>query len=342
MKAIGFYESLPIENEASLQDVEVAIAPPTGRDLLVRVKAVSVNPVDIKVRSGGAGKLPEPRILGFDAAGVVEAVGDETSLFQVGDAVFYAGDITRAGSNSELQLVDERIVGQKPQSLTFAEAAAVPLTAITAWEALFDRMGIPQSPAANVGKTILIIGGAGGVGSIGIQLAKQVAGLQVVATASREETAVFAQSLGADHIINHYQSFQEAFKRIGLSGVEYILCTNKTASHLPNMVDIIKPQGKIALIVSAENNQALNINPFMSKSVALMWELMFTRPMFQTEDMQKQHDLLNKVSQLLDTGVLRTTMTENFGSLSAESLRRAHAKVETGTMMGKLVLGGIA
>lgn len=341
MKAIGFYSSLPIENEASLQDVEVAHPEPTGRDILVRVRAVSVNPVDVKVRQGGAENLAEPQILGFDAAGVVEAVGEQVSLFKVGDAVFYAGAITRSGSNSEYQLVDERIVGRKPESLSFASAAALPLTALTAWEALFERMGVAQSVAENEGKSILIIGGAGGVGSIGVQLAKRVAGLNVIATASREETAVFAQSLGADHIINHHKSLKAELAQLNIDAVDYILCTNKTATHLPNMVDIIKPQGKICLIVPTENNEPVALNAFMGKSVTIAWELMFTRSSFQTDDMIAQHDVLNEVADLVDAGVLKSTMTEHFGALTAVNLRRAHAKVETGTMIGKLVLDGI-
>jgi NADPH2:quinone reductase len=346
MKAIGIYKSLPVEDPDCLVEVEIPTPEPAGRDLLVRVKAVSVNPVDVKVRQRTAGEYAEPRILGWDAAGVVQAVGDAVSLFEVGDEVYYAGDLTRPGCDSELHLVDERIVGQKPASLSFEAAAAMPLTTITAWEALFDRLGVKRSATRrsateNSGRSVLIIGGAGGVGSIAIQLARKLAGLRVIATASRTESANWCRELGADLIINHHNPFREEFGRAGIDEVDYILCFNSTEHHIQNMADTIKPQGRICTIVETENNQPVNINVFQRKSVALMWELMFTRPIFQTPDMQKQHDLLNETARLLDEGVLRTIMTESYGPLTAENLRKAHARVETGSMIGKLVLSGI-
>jgi zinc-binding alcohol dehydrogenase family protein len=271
---------------------------------------------------------------------VVEDVGSEVSLFKKGDHVFYAGDITRPGCNSQYHVVDERIVGRKPTSLSFEQSAAMPLTTITAWEALFDRLGVEKDAAAVSGeKSVLVIGGAGGVGSIAIQLAKKVAGCKVIATASRDETAEWCRKFGADEIINHHRSFAEEFKRIGADDVDYILCFNSTEKHIQNMADVIKPQGKICTIVETKDNQPININAFQAKSVGFMWELMFTRSMFKTPDMQSQHDLLNETARLLDDGVLKTTMAENYGLLTAENLRKAHGKIESGSMIGKLVLG---
>ena len=342
MKAIGFYQFLPVEDPESLVEIEVPTPEPQGRDLLVRVKAVSVNPVDTKVRARQEGVLTEPRIPGWDAAGVVEAVGGNVSLFQEGDEVYYAGDISRPGCDSQYHLVDERIVGRKPTSLSFEQAAAMPLTTITAWEALFDRLAVDRSPAADHRRrAVLIIGGAGGVGSIAIQLAKKVAGLDVIATASRAESAEWCRQLGADEIISHHEPFAEEFKRIGAEEVDYILCFNSTEKHIQNMADVILPQGKVCTIVETKNSQPVNINVFQGKSVGFMWELMFTRPMFKTPDMQAQHDLLHEPGRLLDEGLLKTTMTENYGSLTAENLRQAHGKIESGSMIGKLVLSGI-
>ena len=342
MKAIALYKYLPIDHEESFVNVLVPMPVPAGRDLLVRVKAVSVNPVDTKVRAPKDKVEAEPKILGWDAAGIVEAIGSDVSLFAVGDEVYYAGVITRPGCNSEYHLVDERIVGRKPRTLSFEEAAAMPLTTITAWEALFDRLGIaPQKTAANQVSTVLIIGGSGGVGSITIQLAKHVAGLHVIATASRDESAKWCREMGADAIINHHRPFSEELKSIGINEVDFILCYNSIEQHIQNMVDVIKPQGKICTIVSTKNNQPINMNLFQTKSVTFCWELMFTRPMFNTPDVKSQHTLLNKVAQLLEEGVLRTTLTEQYGVLTADNLRRAHARIETGTMIGKAVLSGI-
>jgi zinc-binding alcohol dehydrogenase family protein len=340
MKAIGFYQYLPVENPESLLEVEVPTPEPGGRDLLVRVQAVSVNPVDVKIRSRLKTVAAEPQIIGWDAAGVVESIGSDVSLFKAGDEVYYAGDITRPGCNSQYHLVDERIVGRKPTSLSFEQAAAMPLTTITAWEALFDRLGVGKAASVQQDqRSVLIIGGAGGVGSIAIQLAKKVAGCnKVIATASRGESADWCRKLGADEIINHHEPFAEEFKRVGADEVDYILCFNSTEKHIQNMADVIKPQGKICTIVETKDSQPVNISVFQGKSVGFMWELMFTRSMFKTPDMQAQHDLLNEAGRLLDEGLLKTTMTENYGPLTAENLRKAHGKIESGSMIGKLVL----
>jgi NADPH2:quinone reductase len=341
MKAVGLHRYLPIDNPESLIDVEVPKPEPQGRDLLVRVKAVSVNPVDTKVRSPKDKVEAEPKILGWDAAGVVEAVGGEASLFKTGDEVYYAGSVVRQGCDAEYHLVDERIVGRKPRSLSFAEAAAMPLTTIAAWEALFDRMDVPWRSEGPSDRSVLIIGGAGGVGSIAIQIARQVAGLRVIATASRAETAAWCRELGADEVIDHHVPFAQELRRIGHGEVDYILCFNSLEEHLPHMADAIKPQGRICSIVGAKGGQPMNINVFQPKSVAFCFELMFTRSQFQTPDMAAQGDLLEEASRLFDDGTLRHTMRENYGPLGAANLRKAHAMLESGRMIGKLVLSGI-
>ena len=343
MKAIGLYQYLPINNPDSLVEVEIpAPTTPTGHDLLVRVQAVSVNPVDVKSRAPRAGTESTPRILGWDAAGVVEAVGPGATLFKPGDAVYYAGSIDRAGCNSELHLVDERIVGPKPRTLDFEEAAALPLTTITAWEAIFDRLGISHDPIDNEGRTLLIIGGAGGVGSIAIQIAKHVAGLRVIATASRPHSAAWCRQQGADAILNHSQPLQHELATAGFTTVDYILCTNSVEQYVTAMAEIIAPQGKICTIVGTKENAPIPMNLFMRKSVGFFYELMFTRPVFHTSDMQAQHVLLTEAARMVDAGILQTTLTERIGPLTAENLRRAHGRVETGAMIGKAVLGAIA
>jgi len=334
MKAVGIYKHLPITDPKALVDVEIADPIAAGRDLLVRIKAVSVNPVDTKVRAPQEGSYDPPRILGWDAAGVVEAVGDKVSLFKPGDEVYYAGDITRPGSNAELQLVDERIVGVKPKNLTFKEAAALPLTTITAWEALFDRLEISRNMGNN--RTLLIIGGAGGVGSMATQLAKTVAGLTVITTASRDKTIQWCKKQGADFVINHYEPLSAQIKNLNLE-VEYIFCCNNTDKHWLGMVELIRPQGKICTIV--ENVGPLDMTLPKTKSLTHVWEFMYTRSMFATPDMQAQGELLTRVAALVEKGILATTMQEDFGEINAENLRKAHAKVEQGSMIGKLVLG---
>ncbi len=342
MRAIAVTCYLPADDPACFEEIELPTPAPRGHDLLVRVHAVSVNPVDTQMRAPRPEEVPAPLVLGWDAAGVVEAVGEAVTLFRPGDAVYYAGSIDRAGSNSAYQLVDERIVGPKPPSLDFEEAAALPLTTLTAWEGLFERLGIARDPAANAGRTLLVIGGAGGVGSITIQLARHLAGLRVVATASRPESAAWAREMGADHIIDHQQPFRPQLAAAGLGEADYIYCTTATAQHLDQLADVVAPQGKICLIAGARGDRPLDFGQFQRKSATLAWELMFTRPLYQTADMQAQHELLVEASRLFDAGVLRTTLTERFGPLSAERLRQAHARLETGRMIGKLVLSGLA
>jgi alcohol dehydrogenase len=309
-------------------EIELPDPVPAGRDLLVKVEAVSVNPVDTKQRKLGS---PTPKVLGWDAAGIVQAVGSQVSLFKPGDAVYYAGDVTRPGCDSELHLVDERIVGRKPRSLDFAQAAAIPLTAITAWEAFFDRLRIKDH------KTMLIIGGAGGVGSIGIQLAK-AAGLTVVATASRPESIAWVKQLGADQVLDHRRDMPQQLQALGRKHVDYIACFNDLDPHWAAIGEMIAPQGAIVAIVG--NQKPLAMDGLRLKSASLHWELMFTRPRFQTSDMMEQHMLLNEVAARLDAGKLRGTLRETLSPINSANLRAAHAKLESGTMIGKLVLKG--
>ncbi len=337
MKAVGLRKYLPITDPNSLLDLEVPKPKPAAHDLLVSVRAVSVNPVDTKVRAPKEGVEDPPRILGWDAAGVVEAVGPDVTLFAPGDEVFYAGSITRPGTNSEFHLVDERIVGNKPTSSSFAEAAALPLTSITAWEALFDRMGVSRDGASS-GKSLLVIGGAGGVGSIAIQIAKQVADLEVAATASREESRKWCLALGADHVVNHRENMPAQLAAIGLAEVDYVLCLNDTDGHWKTMTEVVAPQGHICSIV--ETSAPVDIGPLMAKSASFSWELMYTRSMFGTPDMIEQHHLLNAVSSLVDSGGLRTTTGQVVGRIDAANLRKAHAQIESGKAIGKLVLEG--
>jgi NADPH2:quinone reductase len=309
---------------ASLVDIELPKPLPSGRDVLVKVEAVSVNPVDTKRRMV---ETKEPKVLGWDAAGTVEAVGQEVTLFKPGDAVYYAGDVTRPGTNSEFHLVDERIVGRKPKSLDFAQAAAIPLTAITAWECYFDRL------RTKAGGTILILGGAGGVGSIGIQIAK-IAGLKVIATASRPETIAWVKELGADQVVDHRKDLVSQIK----NPVDYIAVYNDLDMHWPAIGELIAPQGGIVSIVG--NLKPLPMDAVRAKSASLHWELMFTRPRFKTPDMIEQHKLLNHVADWLDAGKLRGTMKQVLEPINAVNLRKAHAQLESGTTIGKLVLKG--
>lgn len=336
MKAVGYKTSLPFDNEQALIDLTLDKPQPKGRDLLVKIEAVSVNPVDTKVRRNMAPADGNARILGFDAAGIVEAVGPDAKLFKPGDTVFYAGDLTRSGTNAEFHLVDERIVGRKPASLDFPAAAALPLTAITAWEMLFDRLGITRG--GDKGKSILILGGAGGVGSIAVQLARQLTGLTVLATASRPETQDWVKQLGAHHVIDHGKPMPEQAKAAGFgNGIDYIFSTTETMQHVAAFAEMIAPQGKFGLI---DDPKGLDISVFKRKSVSVHWEFMFTRSMFQTPDITAQHDLLNEVAKLVDAGTLRTTLAEVAGPITAANLRKVHGMVESGRTRGKLVLAG--
>ncbi|GAC1323251.1 MAG: zinc-binding alcohol dehydrogenase family protein [Collimonas sp.] len=338
MKAIALTRYLPIENPESLFDVQLDKPSPQGRDLLVEIKAIAVNPVDVKVRAPKDTVEKTPRVLGWDAAGVVRAVGPDVSRFKVGDRVFHAGDITRPGSNSEFQLVDERIAGNMPQSLSFEQAAALPLTTITAWEALFDRLHIAPTPAAATAsaKSILIIGGAGGVGSIAIQLAVKVAGLNVIATASRPESEKWVRDLGAQHVINHFGDLAAQLRQQGFENVDYVLILNDTDRHFPAAAAVIAPQGTICTIV--ENAAPLDVSLLKAKSAGFVWEFMFTRSMFQTADMQQQGNLLDQVGRLIDNKIIVTTVNQVLSPINAVNLRQAHAALETGRAIGKIVL----
>jgi zinc-binding alcohol dehydrogenase family protein len=335
MKAIGLYRYLPIDDPESLIDIELPKPTPLGQDLLVKVEAISVNPVDTKIRAPKEQREQQPRVLGWDVAGVVEQVGAGCAFFKPGDEVYYAGSVTRPGGNSEFQIVDERIVGKKPTSLDFAQAAALPLTTVTAYEGLFTRLGISLQTGQNQGKGILIIGAAGGVGSIATQLAK-LAGLTVIGTASRAETINWAREHGADHIINHHQAFTPQLKQLGFSAVDYIFCLNDTGQHWDNMVETLAPEGKICSIV--ETKQPVNLTALQSKSATFVWEYMFTRSLYQTPDMIEQHNILNTVADLIDTGKLKTTLTERLSPINAENLRKAHKQLESGSTIGKVVL----
>jgi NADPH:quinone reductase len=337
VKAIGLYRYLPIEDPESLLDLEVEDPKPTGRDLLVEVKAIAVNPVDYKSRAPRPQVESTPKILGWDVAGVVKAAGPETTLFKPGDAVYYAGSRTRPGGNSELHLVDERIVGRKPRNLRFADAAALPLTTLTAWEALFDRLDVSKA-GADRGKSVLIVGGAGGVGSIAIQLAKRLAQLRVIATASRPESGKWVRELGADDVVDHTRDLAAQVGALGRGEVDYVLCCNSTDHHFPAFAALIAPQGKICSIVNT--TKPVDLAPLMQKSVTFAWELMFTRPMFQTADMIVQHQILDATAGLVEAGTLRTTAATRLAPINAANLRKAHALLEGGHVVGKIVLEG--
>lgn len=336
MKAVGYRKNLPVTNDEALLDLDLATPTPGPRDLLVKVKAVSVNPVDVKLRAQVAPPPGTAKILGFDAAGIVETVGAEVTLFRPGDVVFYAGSIARPGTNAEFHLVDERIVGHKPKMLSFAEAAALPLTSITAWELLFDRLGVRPGKQPDAGR-LLIIGGAGGVGSMLIQLARRLTGLTVIATASRPETAAWCVALGAHHVIDHRKSLAEELKRIAQPQVEFVASLTNTEHHFPAIADILKPQGRLGVI---DDPAVLDINPLKRKSISVHWELMFTRSLFETEDMIGQHRLLDEVAGLIDAGVIRTTLSDNLGRIDAANLIKAHTLIESGKSRGKIVLEG--
>ncbi|MGC5699712.1 zinc-binding alcohol dehydrogenase family protein [Pseudomonas sp. NFXW11] len=336
MKAIAYYHSLPISDPLSLQDIQLPEPLPGPRDLLVEVKAISVNPVDTKVRQNVQPEEGAAKVLGWDVAGVVKAVGSQVSLFKVGDRVFYAGSIARAGGNSELHTVDERIVGHMPKSLDFAAAAALPLTAITAWELLFERLQIRQAPS-DEGQSLLIVGAAGGVGSILTQLARQLTGLKVIGSASRPQTQAWVRELGAHAVVDHSQPLSTELKRIGINQVTHVASLTQTDTHFEQLVEALAPQGKLALI---DDPKSLDVTQLKRKSLSLHWEFMYTRSLFETADMQEQHVLLNKVAELIDAGTLKTTLGEHFGQINAANLRRAHALLESGTARGKIVLEG--
>ena len=336
MRAIGYTQSLPIDDPQSLVDLDLPKPEAAGRDLLVEVKAVSVNPVDTKIRQRRTDPDGKPQVLGWDASGVVVATGPDVTKFAVGDAVFYAGAIDRPGTNSEYHLVDERIVGHKPQSLDWAQAAALPLTSITAWETLFDRLDV-RKPVPGAANAILIIGGAGGVGSITIQLARKLTDLTIIATASREETRGWVEDLGAHHVIDHRKPLAAQVDALGLGAPAYVFSTTHTDEHIAEIGELLAPQGRLALI---DDPTTLDIMPLKQKSISVHWELMYTRSLFQTADMGEQGRLLDEVAELVDAGTIRTTLAENFGTIDAANLRKAHARIESHTAKGKIVLEG--
>ena len=335
MKAVGFTHYLPIENESAFRDLNVEKPLPEGRDILVNVKAVAINPVDTKVRAPKDKVEETPRIIGYDASGVVEAVGPDVTLFKPGDEVYYAGDITRSGTNAEFHLVDERIAGRKPASLSHAEAAALPLTTITAYEAFFDRLRIDRD-GADAGQSLLIIGAGGGVGSIGIQLAKQ-AGLTVIATASRSETSDWVKSLGADHVVNHREDMVTQVQAIGIKHVDHIAIFNDMR-HWDTAVELIRPQGGIVSI--DDTDLPMPMGGMKTKAASFHWEFMFARSMHQTPDMIEQHHLLSYVAGQIDAGNIKTTVSEVLSPINAANMREAHRLVETGQAKGKIVVEG--
>lgn len=334
MKAVGYYQNLAITESNALVDLELPMPEVDGRDLLVEVKAISVNPVDTKVRKGMAPEDGAARVLGWDASGVVKAVGNQVTQFKVGDRVWYAGSLTRPGSNSEYQLVDERIVGHMPTSLSFAEAAALPLTSLTAWELLFDRLEVERADKA---ASLLVIGASGGVGSVLVQLAKQLTPLTIIATASRPESSAWLQSIGAHHVINHHQDMQAQLQALGITGVDYVVSLNKTDQHFAQIVEIIQPQGKFALI---DDPELFDFRKLKRKSVSLHWELMFTRALFNTPDLVRQQEILNQVAEYVDQGRIQTTLNQHLGHINPENLKQAHAMLESQQVIGKIVLEG--
>jgi NADPH2:quinone reductase len=338
MRAVAFRKSLPITDPEALVDVELPRPEPGGRDLLVKVEAVSVNPVDTKRRRGG--DPPEGmRVLGWDAAGTVEAAGPEATLFKRGDTVFYAGSVVRPGANCEYHLVDERIVGRKPSRLSFAEAAALPLTAITAWELLFDRIGVTRGENADR-RSLLIVGGAGGVGSMAIQIARRLTGLTVIATASRPETQAWVRELGAHHVIDHTQPYAPQLAAIGVAAVDIVLALTGTAQNAAQIAETIAPEGHLGLIEGFTALATFDAGALFTKSIGVHLELMFTRSTFGTPSMIEQHRLLGEVADLVDRGVLRTTLKQIVGPIDAAHLKKAHALIESGKTIGKAVLEG--
>lgn len=335
MKAVGYREPGPINRPEALEDIDLPRPVATGRDLLVRVAAVSVNPVDTKVRRRAGAEPGGWKVLGFDAAGEVVEVGEAVTGFRPGDAVFYAGSIARPGANSEFHLVDERIAGHAPRSLTPAEAAALPLTAITAWEMLFDRLDLRRPVPGSA--SVLIIGGAGGVGSIAIQLVRALTDLTVIATASRPETAAWARDLGAHHIIDHSQPLAPQVAALGIGAPGFVFATTESARHLADVIDLIAPQGRFGVI---DDPETLDILGFKRKAVSVHWELMFVRPVFQTPDMAEQGRLLDEVARMVDDGRIRTTLTDVIRPINAANLKAAHAVIESGRVRGKIVLEG--
>lgn len=338
MKAIGYLTHGDITREDALLDLNLPRPVPAGRDLLVEVQAVSVNPVDTKVRKSAAPEAGRARVLGFDGVGIVRETGPQASLFKVGDAVWYAGALDRPGCNSEFHLVDERIVGKKPVSLSPAEAAALPLTAVTAWELLFDRLHVPPTATAATPATLLVVGAAGGVGSILVQLARQLTGLTVIGTASRPETRDWVMQMGAHHVIDHRQPLAAQVAALDVPPVMYVTSLTHTEQHFTQIVELLAPQGKLALI--DDPAELIDVRLLKRKSISLHWELMFTRSLFQTADIEAQHAILDEVSALVDQGRIRSTAQQHLGAINAATLMQAHRLIESGSTIGKIVLAG--
>ncbi len=338
MQAIGYFQSLPISAPDSLVDIELPIPTATGHDLLVKVEAIAANPVDYKIRKNRAPQADKPEVLGWDAAGTVVAVGELVTLFKVGDPVFYAGALDRPGANSEFHVVDERLVGLKPQNLSFADAAALPLTAITAWEMLFDRLQLDAPSPQFQQKVLLVSGAAGGVGSILIQLARQKTDAMIIATASRPESQAWVQQMGAHAVINHQLPLAEELARIGVKSVSHVASLVDTAAYYDAFIEALAPQGKLSLIDDPKT--ALDLRPLKLKSISVHWELMFTRSLFQTPDQIAQHQLLTEVSRMVEAGTLQSTTGQHLGHISAANLRIAHELLESGKVVGKLVMSG--
>ena len=336
MKAIGYIQSLPPSDPKSLFEFELPKPTPGPLDLLVAVRAVSVNPVDTKIRMRAQGTEAQPKILGFDCAGIVESVGSEVKFFKPGDEVFYAGTISRPGTNSEFHLVDWRLAGHKPRSISFAEAAALPLTSVTAWELLFDRLRIPLGKPQQAG-SLLVVGASGGVGSILVQLARRLTGLTVIGSASRIESQHWVRKNGAHHVVDHSRKLSEEVRNLGIQNVEYVIGLTHTDEHFDEIVELIAPQGSFALI---DDPAPLDIRKLKTKSASLHWESMFTRSTFQTADMVEQHRILEQISKLVDDGLIRTTLAATEGRITAENLRLAHAGIESHKSIGKIVLEG--
>lgn len=335
MRAVAYTESLPVDDPGCLLDVRLPIPQPGPRDLLVKVEAVAVNPVDYKVRQhtdpGG-----EPKVLGWDAAGTVVAVGDEVRLFKAGDEVYYAGAVNRPGTDAEFHVVDERLVGLKPGTLSFAQAAALPLTSLTAWEGLFERLGLREGGVDRTG-VLLVTAAAGGVGAMVCQLARVLTGLTVIGTASRPETVDFARRMGADYLVDHHQPLAPQILRIAPQGIDFVFSTSRTDGNIPAYAEVLKPFGQI---VAIDDHEDLPLGVLKAKGIGFHWEFMFTRSLFQTPDQDEQHRILGRIARLVDAGAIVSTLTEELGPINAENLRRAHRLLESGRAIGKTVLGG--
>lgn len=337
MRAVGFNQNQPISSETALVDIDLPMPEAKGRDLLVEIRAISVNPVDPKTRKNAVLEPGQYKVLGYDAAGVVKAVGPDVKLFKPGDEVYYAGAINRQGTNAEFHLVDERIVGPKPKTLSFEEAAALPLTAITAYETLFHRMRV-QDKVASAWNAVLLIGGAGGVGSIAIQLLRELSDVTVIATGSRPETQDWIRQLGAHHVLDHSKPLAKQIAELAIGAPAFVFSITETSQHIGDIIELIAPQGRLGLI--DDPKEPVDVRQFKRKALSIHWETMFARPVFQTADMIEQHKLLSQVAELVDAGKIRTTLSDVLGPINATNLKAAHALIESGKTRGKLVLSG--